>query len=245
MKTNRPTIILALCTILIGAILISFPANATRWLVTAIGALFLVPGIVSIISYIVHRQRIHSVIAQTQDGTKNSRTSFPFIGIGSTLFGSVLLASPCSFLSALLYLLGAFLVLAGLTQIYRLLLLRKQYKLSAIPYIISSLVSIAGIVVIILNHKTGVPIPNAPTTEPHGELPSLIFGVTSIVYGLTEIVYAIQFRKNKAAVTADLRGSAGSTPDLAHETAVTAALVDLNGRDDRVPIIEAEVINED
>ncbi|MCH5178042.1 MAG: DUF308 domain-containing protein [Prevotellaceae bacterium] len=197
MKTNRPTVILALSTILIGALLITFPANATKWLVMAIGALFLIPGIVSVVSYIIQRKHNPDVTEPNKENGKNKPSSFPFVGIGSILFGSVLLAAPNIFLSALLYLLGAFLVLAGLVQAYRLSRFHKQYNINAVNYIISVLISIAGIVVIVLNYKIGAPIPTVPANEPHGELPSFIFGITSVVYGLTEIIYAIQFRKSK------------------------------------------------
>ena len=57
MKSNRSVIIIALSTILIGALLIAFPANAAKWLVMAIGALFLVPGIVGVTSYVIQRKR--------------------------------------------------------------------------------------------------------------------------------------------------------------------------------------------
>lgn len=201
MKT-RPTIILALCTILIGALLIAFPTQATNWLVIAIGALFLVPGLYTVGSYLWMRHK-RKVADKENANNKDSadklkdkginapaKVSFPFIGIGSILFGSVLLAIPGSFHKALLYLLGAFLVLGGLTQLYRFLQLRKSYKLSATPYIVASLISIAGIVIIILNYNTS----NKVTDNPY-YWPSIIFGVASIVFGLTEIIYAIQFRK--------------------------------------------------
>ena len=209
MKT-RSTIILALCTILIGALLIAFPTQATNWLVIAIGALFLVPGLYTVGSYLWMRHK-RKVADKEKANNKDSadklkdkginapaKVSFPFIGIGSILFGSVLLAIPGSFHKALLYLLGAFLVLGGLTQLYRFLQLRKSYKLSATPYIVASLISIAGIVIIILNYNTGNPGPaisTAKITDNPYYWPSIIFGVASIVFGLTEIIYAIQFRK--------------------------------------------------
>lgn len=183
MKKNRSTIILALCTILIGALLIAFPANATKWLVMAIGALFLVPGAVSLLSYLTQ--------------AKSKSAPFPFVGIGSILFGGVLLATPNTFLSALLYLLGAFLVLGGLMQAYRLFRVRKQHQTGAIPYVVAALISIAGIVVIALNYKDSVAQSTADASNSASHMPSLIFGVASIVYGLAEIIYAIQFRKSE------------------------------------------------
>lgn len=191
---------------MIGALLIAFPANAARWLVMAIGALFLVPGIVSVATYTMQRHRQSKALAEVSDTKekkddkkeKKSKNIFPFIGIGSILFGAVLLIIPSSFQNALLYILGAFLVLAGLTQIYRFLQLRKQYKLSAAPYVVAALVSIAGIVIIVLNYNGGnlpAKIGSNVSDSPH-YWPSMIFGIASVVFGLTEIIYAIQFRKN-------------------------------------------------
>lgn len=204
MKSNRAIIILALCTILIGALLIAFPANATKWLVMAIGALFLVPGVVGVATYVIQRRRQAKALAEgreTKDNKdkdeKKSKNLFPFIGIGSILFGAVLLIIPSSFQNALLYILGAFLVLAGLAQIYRFLQLRKQYQLSAAPYIVSALVSIAGIVVIVLNYNGGnLPAKVAHISDSPTYWPSMIFGVASVIFGISEIIYAIQFRKS-------------------------------------------------
>ena len=197
MKTSRSTVILALCTLLIGALLIAFPTHATKWLIMAIGALFLGPGLYTVGTYILQRRRKPNNIAKQNDKSskddkdKESKVaSFPFIGIGSILFGSVLLIIPSSFLNALLYLLGAFLLLAGVAQLYRLIKLRKHYQLGALPYVVSSLISIAGIVIIILNYNTA--------TDKAGQEPitSYIFGVASIIFGLSEIIYAIQFRNS-------------------------------------------------
>ena len=204
MKSNRAIIILALSTILIGALLIAFPANATKWLVMAIGALFLVPGVVGVATYVIQRRRQAKALAEgreTKDNKdkdeKKSKNLFPFIGIGSILFGAVLLIIPSSFQNALLYILGAFLVLAGLAQIYRFLQLRKQYQLSATPYIVSALVSIAGIVVIVLNYNGGnLPAKVAHISDSPTYWPSMIFGVASVIFGISEIIYAIQFRKS-------------------------------------------------
>ena len=197
MKTSRSTVILALCTLLIGALLIAFPTHATKWLIMAIGALFLGPGLYTVGTYILQRRRKPNNIAKQNDkSSKDDKdkepkvASFPFIGIGSILFGSVLLIIPSSFLNALLYLLGAFLLLAGAAQLYRLIKLRKHYQLGALPYVVSSLISIAGIVIIILNYNTA--------TDKAGQEPitSYIFGVASIIFGLSEIIYAIQFRNS-------------------------------------------------
>ena len=204
MKNNRSTVILALSTILIGALLIAFPANATRWLIMAIGALFLVPGVVGVLTYLVQRNKKADTLAQTNGhnaaaadkDAKKDVLHFPFIGIGSILFGAVLLIIPGSFLNALLYILGAFLLLAGLAQIYRFLQIRNQYKLSATPYVVSALISVAGIAIIVLNYKSNnVPVGAQPGDSPH-YWPSIIFGVASVIFGLTEIIYAIQFRKS-------------------------------------------------
>ncbi|MBO4487055.1 MAG: DUF308 domain-containing protein [Bacteroidaceae bacterium] len=203
MKSTRSTIILALSTILIGALIIAFPTHATRWLIMAIGALFLVPGAVSIATYI-YQQRKKPETAMSPKGkdekgkASKAKTLFPFIGIGSVLFGAVLLIIPNSFLNALLYILGTFLILAALQQIYRFLQLRKQYKLGATPYIVSSLIAIAGIVIIVLNYQAGAAPATAGTADTNNPtyLPSIIFGIAGIIYGLTEIIYAIQFRKS-------------------------------------------------
>lgn len=233
MKYNRSAVIRALCTILISALLIVFPLEADRWLVMGIGALFLVPGIVSVIAWLARRRSLSaqkniasaapatSVENQTQPtatdiepasaaagpasqtGAKSAKPTpakthllVPVIGVGSILFGIILLLYPDEFRRFLLFILGAFLILAGIAQSCNLARLSRLYRLGAFPFVVALMISLAGVTIILLKIFNGTdtqPLPNGevPTLS---VLPSYIFGVAGIIYGVTEIIYAIQFR---------------------------------------------------
>lgn len=231
MKYSRTAVIRALATILIGALLIVFPLEADRWLVMGIGALFLVPGVVTVVTWMARKKSEKGVApapesvapasansesdnqsnpadsATSNSGTRSeqsamntakasSRIFFPIIGVGSILFGAILLIYPDEFRAVLLYILGAFLVMAGIAQLIHLNKMSRQYRLGATPFVVSTLITLAGVGIILIKwfgSKDVAPLPDGsmPTIA---LLPSYIFGVAGIIYGLSEIIYSIQFR---------------------------------------------------
>lgn len=201
-KLYRSITIRALSTLLIGALVIAFPTNATKYMVMTIGLLFLIPGLVSIIAYFNSRKKIKAnaknadAPATPVDTKKKEHASyFPIVSVGSVLFGVILLSFPMAFKEALIYILGAFLIVAALAQAFNMYKLGKVYKVNFVPYFISALIGIAGIVVIMLNYKE-MTLPD--TVEPQPEavaVPQLVFGIACVVYGISEVIYAIYFRK--------------------------------------------------
>lgn len=249
MKYSRTAVIRALATILIGALLIVFPLEADRWLVMGIGALFLVPGVVTVVTWMARKksdkaeapapesvapapansesdnQSNPADSATSNSGTRSeqsamntakasSRIFFPIIGVGSILFGAILLIYPDEFRAVLLYILGAFLVMAGIAQLIHLNKMSRQYRLGATPFVVSTLITLAGVGIILIKwfgSKDVAPLPDGsmPTIA---LLPSYIFGVAGIIYGLSEIIYSIQFRHydDKPRQTANAAQSAQS-----------------------------------
>lgn len=201
MKLYRYTAVRALCTLLIGALVILFPTNATRYMILTIGVLFLVPGVISLLAYLRYRNKQADKSAEATDEGAGKTTKvrgeklFPIIGVGSILFGFILIVFPSAFRSALLYILGAYLIIASLAQAFNLYKYSRIYKVNFIPFLISALTGIAGIVIIMLNYKTSS-IAAADTTKPLDTYtPSLIFGIAGVIYGVSELMYSIYFRK--------------------------------------------------
>ena len=208
-RLYRSITLRALSTLLIGALIIAFPLNATKYLVMSIGLLFLVPGVVSMLTYFIHRHK-DKVAAKKEaqekedeeeeekdeeDDKKKQTPYFPTIGLGSSLFGLLLLAFPSSFEDILVYLLGAFAVVAALVQAVNTYKLGKVYKTSPAMYVISALIGLAGVVVIYLNHYV---LTTEGIAEQKPELmtvPAFIAGIALVVYGLSETAYALYFRK--------------------------------------------------
>ena len=157
------SIIRCICALVIGVLLVAWPEAAILYLVITIGVLFLVPGLFSVFGYLIRGK---------QDGSR-----FPIAGLGSLLFGLWLMIMPAFFVGILMYVLGAVLVLAGISQIVNLSAARSW---TVVPV----LVLIAGIVVL-FNPFTAAAVP------------FIILGVSSIVYGLSDLINIIRFRQKK------------------------------------------------
>ncbi|MBO5251170.1 MAG: DUF308 domain-containing protein [Bacteroidaceae bacterium] len=170
MKTMSYSVIRGICAIVMGLLLVAWPEAAIVYLVIAIGAMFLVPGAVSILGYILKGRALGAM--------------FPIAGVGSLLFGLWLMISPAFFVGILMYVLGAVLVFAGISQLVQLSNARGWAQVSFGFYVMPVLILIAGLVVL-LN-------PFAAAT-----IPFIILGVSSIVYGITDIINLIRFRKKE------------------------------------------------
>ena len=170
MKTMNYSIIRCICALVLGVLLVAWPEAAILYLVITIGVLFLVPGLFSVFGYLTHG--------------KQNGMSFPISGLGSLLFGLWLMIMPAFFVGILMYVLGAVLVLAGVSQIVNLSAARSWTVVPGGFFIVPVLVLIAGIVVL-FNPFTAATVP------------FIILGVSSIVYGLSDLVNIIRFRQKK------------------------------------------------
>ena len=164
------SIIRCICALVIGVLLVAWPEAAILYLVITIGVLFLVPGLFSGFGYVIRGK---------QDGSR-----FPIAGLGSLLFGLWLMIMPAFFVGILMYVLGAVLVLAGISQIVNLSAARSWTVVPGAFFVIPVLVLIAGIVVL-FNPFTAAAVP------------FIILGVSSIVYGLSDLINIIRFRQKK------------------------------------------------
>ena len=165
-------ILRAAIALVIGFLLALNPETATKIIVVLIGVLFLLIGIVSVIYNI----KAVKSIDQYSDG---QQTQFPLTSVGCILFGLVLSLMPSAFMTISMFILGAFLVLAGAFQIVSFRLCSKSVRTPMLFYVISALVMLAGIFIFIN------PIESA-------SLPMLVLGVSFIAYGIMEMVLSVQ-----------------------------------------------------
>ena len=168
------SVIKGICAVIMGILLVTWPETAILYLVIAIGAMFLVPGAVAVLNYIFKG--------------REQGAMFPIVSVGSLLFGLWLMISPAFFVGILMYVLGAVLVFAGISQVMQLVNARGWTQVSFGYYVMPVLILIAGLVVL-LN-------PFAAAT-----VPFIILGVSSIVYGITDIVNGIRFRRKEDKTT--------------------------------------------
>ena len=156
--------------ILLGVVLILCPRSAIFYVVIAIGILFIIPGLISLISYF------------TSSSAKRPDMPFMFAGIGSLLFGVVLVAVPHFFVSVLMYLLGIILLLGGTEQLVTLIRAKKSMTVPIAFYIVPSLILVAGILVLLNPFKTA-------------ETLFILIGITCLVYGIVEFVHWWRFKR--------------------------------------------------
>ena len=171
MKTMNNFVIRSICAILIGVLLVAWSDAAALYLVIAVGAMFFIPGIYTLVNYLMKADR--------------QNLSFPLASLGSSLFGLWLMVMPTFFVAILMYVLGTILIFAGIAQLIKLYSVRRWAQVSVGYYIVPSLVLLAGLVVL-FNPFAAVSIP------------FLILGISCIVYGIAELINQIKFRKQES-----------------------------------------------
>lgn len=173
MKMMNYGIMRCVSAIAIGLLLMVWPEAAIIYLVIAIGAMFFLPSLFSLVGYFMKGRQLGMY--------------FPIISLGSLLFGLWLMVSPAFFVGILMYVLGVVLVFAGISQIANLLNARSHTVVPLGYYIMPVLILLAGIVVL---------------TNPFAaaSVPFIILGVSSAIYGITELINIYKFRKKEEKV---------------------------------------------
>lgn len=170
MKMMNYGIMRCVSAIVIGVLLMVWPEAAILYLVIAIGVMFFLPSLFSLVGYFMkgHQAGMY----------------FPVISLGSLLFGLWLMVSPAFFVGILMYVLGAVLVFAGISQIVTLLSARSHSAVALGYFVMPVLILLAGLVVLVN--------PFAAAT-----IPFFILGVSSTIYGITELINIYKFRKKE------------------------------------------------
>lgn len=163
--------------LLIGGLLVFWSQSAVTYLIMAIGCLFLIPGLLSLLAYLRNT---------SSEGTRRFGWS-QMLGVGSILFGLCLIVSPVFFEKSLMYALGIILSYAGLSEIIQLTAARQWVRVPGGFYVTPVLVMLLGIF-ILFN-----PIESA-------NLPFIILGIGCMVYGLSDMVNVIKFRRRNSDV---------------------------------------------
>ena len=174
MKMLNYAMMRCICAIVIGVLLMVWPEAAILYLVIAIGAVFCLPSLYSLIGYF----------------KKGRQTGmyFPIVSLGGLLFGLWLMISPAFFVGILMYVLGAVLVFAGITQVVQLLGARSYATVSNGFYVTPILILLAGIIVLVNPFAAAA-------------IPFVILGVSSAAYGISELINLYKFRKKEEKIT--------------------------------------------
>lgn len=181
MRILQSSLFRALSALVIGCLLIKYPDNTVNWITIAIGVLFLLSGIVSLLTYWnalrhVGEYTIYDAQGRIVAGTK---PVFPFVGIGSIILGLILVLMPSQFVTALTYIIGIVLVLGALNLLMALVTARVFARLSFIFWLLPSIVLVVGIYFMV------------KPLEPASMTMSAL-GWLSLLYGVTEMVNALK-----------------------------------------------------
>ena len=185
MKVFRSSVFRALCAIVIGALLVKYREQTVTWITVAIGIIFLVSGIISIIAWFSAKRKggTNGMDIYDVQGRLITMPSqpFPVVGLGSVILGGVLAMFPNSFVNGLTYIIAIMLILGALTQFF---------NLGIVWWIFPTLVLLVGLVAVV---KPSF-IASAPL---------LVLGWCIIVYGAVDLIDSIkihQCRRQMGAV---------------------------------------------
>ncbi len=186
MKILQSSIFRAICAIAIGIMLIKYPDNTVTWITVAIGILFLLSGVISMVVYFNANKQVADYKITDANGNviAGEKPTFPLVGLGSIILGLLLAITPSIFITALMYIIGAILILGAINQFMVLVKARRYGQIGFGYWVFPSVVLLTGLYVMIK--------PMSPAS-----MAMLILGWCSLLYGITEIINSLKIHANK------------------------------------------------
>lgn len=218
MKVILQSLLRAVCAIAIGAMLVKYRQDMVQWMTIAIGVLFFISGLAAIAMTYISKRKADKILqavneteqaeGATQDNPQRIRMSGAWgcgilTGLGSMLLGVVLALMPTTFVSFLIYILSAFLIIGAIQQFMSLAITSRIGSVGIIFWLMPTLLLIAGFV--------AVAYPEAIASAP-----LFFIGWCMMVYGVVECIngikaYTCQKKADKQAATAN---TLDSKPDF-------------------------------
>lgn len=167
----------AFLAILAGALLVKFRDDAVVAITLILGGLFFISGLMSCVSAFVEQR--HAVNGESNVYNNGLLWS---VGMGSMIFGVVLVVMPKTFLIALMYILAGILVISAVGQYASLATATRYGRIRLSWWIAPSILLLVGILCIV---------------NPHGMIsaPLFIIGWALMVYGVVEMINALMIRR--------------------------------------------------
>ena len=186
MKILQSSFFRAICAIAIGILLIKYPDNTVTWITVAIGVLFFISGIISLVVYLNARKHVSEYKITDAEGNvvAGERPTFPIVGVGSIILGAILALTPNIFITALMYIIGGILILGAINQFMNLLSARSFGKIGFGYWIFPCVILLAGIFVMLK--------PLAPV-----QMAMVVLGWCTLLYGVTELINALKIHREK------------------------------------------------
>ena len=189
MKIVQSSFFRAICSIIIGVLLLRYPDHTVTWITLAIGIMFLLSGVFSTLAYLNARKNSSDYVITDIDGRviSKGKPTFPLVGVGSIILGVMLVTSPSVFVEILMYIMGGILILGSLNQFMSLYNARRWGKMAWGFWVAPSLILLAGLYVMFQ------PMEAASMTM-------VVIGWCCLLYGASEVVNATKINLKKKGI---------------------------------------------
>lgn len=189
MKVMHSSLFRALCSIVVGALLIEYREQTVTWITILIGVLFFISGVISLLTYYSARrnfERMQGNILYDAQGNQvvGFRPRFPLAGVGSLVLGLVLALMPNVFVAWLMFILSLILVMGALTQMANLVQASRMGGVGLVYWLLPCALLLLGLLAIIK--------PSAIASAP-----LLVLGWAMLVYGVVETVNSLKIANNR------------------------------------------------
>lgn len=185
MKVLQISAIRAIIVLVTGFLLVRYREETMTWMTITVGILFLLSGLVSCIAYYFEKEKVakKTVKAEQQEGQQEEENlkspSFPIAGVGSIALGIILAVMPNTFITWVVYILAALLILGAVNQFMNLARSRQYARVPVYMWLFPTVILAIAILLI------SKPIETA-------QLPLLVLGWAFMYYGVLEFILIIR-----------------------------------------------------
>lgn len=189
MKVLQISAIRAIIVLVTGFLLVKYREETMTWMTITVGVLFLLSGLVSCIAYYFEKEKVakKTAKAEQQEGQQEGQQeeenlkspSFPIAGVGSIVLGIILAVMPNTFITWVVYILAALLILGAVNQFMNLARSRQYARVPVYMWLFPTIILAVAILLI------SKPI---ETTQ----LPLLVLGWAFMYYGVLEFILIIR-----------------------------------------------------
>lgn len=185
MKVLQISAIRAIIVLVTGFLLVRYREETMTWMTITVGILFLLSGLVSCIAYYFEKEKVAKKTAkdEQQEGQQEEENlkspSFPIAGVGSIALGIILAVMPNTFITWVVYILAALLILGAVNQFMNLARSRQYARVPVYMWIFPTVILAIAILLI------SKPIETA-------QLPLLVLGWAFMYYGVLEFILIIR-----------------------------------------------------
>ena len=185
MKVLQISAIRAIIVLVTGFLLVKYREETMTWMTITVGILFLLSGLVSCIAYYFEKEKVakNTAKAEQQEGQQEEENlkspSFPIAGVGSIVLGIILAVMPNTFITWVVYILAALLILGAVNQFMNLARSRQYARVPVYMWLFPTVILAVAILLI------SKPIETA-------QLPLLVLGWAFMYYGVLEFILIIR-----------------------------------------------------